>query len=94
MASALHRLGRWAADHHWLTIGGWLACFVIVAASAVSFRLPLTSEFSIPGSRFENVLEDLKTEIPEAAGASGTVVFTTERSSGENGFERGSRSDT
>ncbi|MGC1207289.1 MAG: MMPL family transporter [Ornithinimicrobium sp.] len=86
MASLLHRLGRWAADHHWLTIGGWLAIFVIVAASAVSFRQPLTSEFSIPGSRFETVLEDLKTEIPEAAGASGAVVFSS-----EDGFDDGQR---
>ncbi|MGB3829772.1 MAG: MMPL family transporter [Ornithinimicrobium sp.] len=78
MASLLHRLGRWAADHHWLTIGGWLAIVVVVAASAVSFRQPLTSEFSIPDSRFETVLEELKTEIPQAAGASGSVVFTSD----------------
>lgn len=77
MASLLHRVGRWAAEHHWLTIGGWVAVIVIVAASAVTFRQPLTSEFSIPGSRFEKVLEELKTEIPDAAGASGSVVFSS-----------------
>ncbi|MGB3257479.1 MAG: MMPL family transporter [Ornithinimicrobium sp.] len=87
MASLLHRLGRWAADHHWLTIGGWFVVILVVATSAVSFRQPLTSEFSIPGSRFEQVLEDLKTEIPEAAGASGSVVFSS-----DTGFDDDQRS--
>lgn len=78
MASLLHRLGRWCADHHWTTIAAWVAVLALVGGTAAAFSKPLTTEFSIPGSRFEVVLDDLRQEIPVAAGASGTVVFTSE----------------
>ena len=78
MASLLHRLGRWCADHHWWTIAAWVAVLALVGGTAATFSKPLTTEFSIPGSRFEVVLDDLKQAIPVAAGASGTVVFTSE----------------
>ncbi|MCE0486146.1 MMPL family transporter [Ornithinimicrobium sediminis] len=86
MASLLHRLGRWCADHHWTTIAAWVAVLVLVGGSAAVFSKPLTTEFSIPGSRFEVVLEELRQEIPVAAGATGTVVFT-----GEDGFDADDR---
>lgn len=92
MASLLYRLGRWCASHHWLTIGAWIAVVAVVAGSAATFSKPLTSEFSIPGSRFETVLEQLKTEIPDAAGASGTVVFSSEE--GFDDAERTAVEDT
>lgn len=78
MASLLHRLGRWCARHHWLTIAVWAAVIAVVAGSATTLSKPLTTDFSIPGSRFEMVLADLQEAIPEAAGASATVVFTSE----------------
>lgn len=77
MASLLHGLGRWCTRHHWLTIGAWVAVIAIAGGSAAALSKPLTSEFSIPGSRFEVVLEDLQEAIPEAAGATGTVIFTS-----------------
>lgn len=92
MASLLYRLGRWCAAHHWLTIGAWIAVIAVVAGSAATFSKPLTSEFSIPGSRFETVLEQLKTELPDAAGASGTVVFSSK--DGFDDAERAAVQDT
>ncbi len=87
MASLLYRLGRWCAHRPWLTMGAWVAVIAIVAGSAATFSKPLTSEFSIPGSRFETVLEQLKTDIPQAAGASGTVAFSS-----DDGFDERERS--
>lgn len=75
MASLLYRLGRWCAHHAWLTLGAWAAILAIAAGSAAAFSKPLTNEFSIPGSRFEVVLNDLNDAIPSVAGGSGTVVF-------------------
>lgn len=86
MASLLYRLGRWCARRPWLTVGAWVAVIAVVAGSAATFSKPLTSEFSIPGSRFETVLEQLKTDIPQAAGASGTVAFTS-----DDGFDERER---
>jgi RND superfamily putative drug exporter len=86
VASLLHRLGRWCADHHWTTIAAWAAVLALVGGTAAAFSKPLTTEFSIPGSRFEVVLNDLRQQIPVAAGASGTVVFTS-----EDGFDDAQR---
>lgn len=78
MASFLHRLGRWCAQHAWATVGAWLAILLVVGGAAATFSKPLTNEFSIPGSRFEAVLEQLKEELPAAAGGTGTVVFSSD----------------
>src|SRR5690606_21902321 len=37
-----------------------------------------SNDISIPGSRFEEVMVTLKSEIPEAAGITGTVVFVSD----------------
>ncbi|QDO88622.1 MMPL family transporter [Ornithinimicrobium ciconiae] len=78
MASVLHRLGRWCANHPWRTILAWVLVMVAAGTAAAALMKPLSNEFSIPGSRFEAVLQDLEAALPEAAGASGSVVFTSE----------------
>ena len=78
MAILLHKLGRWCAQHRWTVIGIWAAVLALVSISAVTFMRPLTNDISIPGSRFETVLETLREEIPEASGTTGTVVFTSD----------------
>ncbi|MFK5635056.1 MMPL family transporter [Ornithinimicrobium sp. LYQ103] len=85
MASLLHRLGTWCADRRWIVLAAWAALLAILATGMLTLSRPLTNEFSVPGSRFEAVLTTLKAEIPEAAGATGTVVirgdepFTTDQ---------------
>lgn len=79
MASFLHRLGRWCANHPWRTIVAWVLVVAAASTAAATLAKPLSNEFSIPGSRFEAVLTQLKAEIPEAAGAMGTVVFSSEQ---------------
>lgn len=83
MASFLHRLGRWCADHPWRTITAWALLLALAGTAAATLAKPMTNEFSMPGSRFEVVLEELREALPEAAGAAGTVVFTS-----EGGFEQ------
>jgi RND superfamily putative drug exporter len=91
VASFLHRLGRWSAEHPWRVVVAWALVLATAATGAATLAKPLTNEFSIPGSRFEMVLADLKQEIPQAAGAMGTVVFSSE--GGFSDAERGTVDD-
>ena len=75
MALRLHRLGLWCATHAKRVIAIWLLLLVGVAVAAASFGRPMTSEISVPGSDFEQVLEELQEEVPDAAGGFGTVVL-------------------
>nr|WP_306271316.1 MMPL family transporter [Ornithinimicrobium sp. HY1793] len=74
----MHQLGRWCANHPWRTIVAWVLIIAAAGGAAATLMKPLSNEFSIPGSRFEQVLGDLEEALPAAAGASGTVVFTSE----------------
>ncbi|WP_413452431.1 MMPL family transporter [Georgenia phoenicis] len=78
MASLLHRLGRWSAQRRWATVITWLVVIALAATGAATLSEPLSDEFTIPGSRFQEVLDDLQEEIPEAAAGIGTVTFSTE----------------
>ena len=78
MAIFLHRVGRWCARRPWPVVGAWLALILLTVGGMLAFAKPLANEFSIPGSRFEEVLTTLKAEIPEAAGTTGTAVFRSD----------------
>ncbi|QDB79975.1 RND transporter [Georgenia wutianyii] len=78
MASFLYRVGRWAAEHRWATIVSWIVLIALVATGAATLSRPLSDEFTIEGSRFQQVLDQLREEIPESAGGIGTVTFTAE----------------
>ncbi len=78
MATLLHRLGRWSAQHRWAAVITWLVVIALVATGAATLSEPLSDEFTIPGSRFQEVLDELQAEIPEAAAGIGTVTFSTE----------------
>lgn len=78
MATFLHRLGRWCAQHRFRVIGAWVALLALTVTGMLTLAKPLSNEFSIPGSRFEVVLQTLRDEIPEAAGTTGTVVLSSD----------------
>ena len=78
MALRLYRLGRWCAMHAKRVLAVWLVVLVAAGAGALAFGHPMTNEISVPGSKFEAVLDDLQTEIPDAAGGFGTVVLHTD----------------
>ena len=49
MATYLYRLGGWAFEHRWKTLGMWLLVLVAVIGSAVAFKAT-NDEFSVPGT--------------------------------------------
>jgi RND superfamily putative drug exporter len=79
MASMLYRLGRWCADHVKTVVAAWLIVLAALGGAAAGFGTPPTPEVTIPGSNFQRVLDQLSTEIPEAAGGFGTIVLQSER---------------
>lgn len=78
MATLLQRLGRWCAQHRWPVISTWTVLLALLVTAMLTMSKPLTNTFSMPDSRFEQVLTTLKEEIPEAAGTVGTVVIRSE----------------
>ena len=87
MASYLQRLGHLSATYALRTILAWVLVVAGVGAAAALFSDPLTDEFTIPDSRYQEVMDDLQEQVPEAAGTTGTVVFTS-----EDGFDDTDRS--
>lgn len=87
MALRLYRLGRWCATHATRVLALWLAVLVAAGAGALAFGRPMTNEVTVPGSDFEQVLSQLQTEVPDAAGGFGTVVLHGR----DSGFTAGQR---
>jgi len=78
MAELLHRLGSFAARRAWTVIVAWAVILgVVVAGFLVGFK-GLSSSFDIPGTASGDVIAELQGELPDFAGASGTVVFRTD----------------
>lgn len=77
MASLLYRLGRASASRPWLVVVVWVLTVAVAGVGALTLSQPLGNSFDIPGSRFQQVTDDLRRELPEAAGGTGTVVFSS-----------------
>jgi putative drug exporter of the RND superfamily len=77
MARWLYKLGSWSARRAWAVLLIWAVLLGTVATSALSLSQPFTSKMTIPGTEFQNVIDDLQDALPKAAGGSGTVVFST-----------------
>jgi len=75
MATYLYRLGGWAFEHRWKTIGAWLAVVIAVAASAAAFKGETNDKFSVPGTESQRAEDLLHKKFPGAGGASARVVF-------------------
>ncbi len=77
MAKYLYRLGQFAARRAWIVVVAWVLILGAVGGAAATLREPFTSKLSIPGTEFQNVIDDLQKSSPDAAHGSGTVVFST-----------------
>ena len=75
MAIYLYRLGRLAARRAWAVILTWLLLLAIAGGAAFTLQKPFTKQLSIPGTEFQQVLNDLEASLPEAAGGTSGVVF-------------------
>ncbi len=75
MATLLYRIGKWCSRRHWTVIGVWALLLTLISGAAMTLKGPTTTQLTIPGTPFSQVLDELRTEIPAAAGGSGTVVF-------------------
>ena len=77
MAELLFRIGRFASQRRLAVVVTWAAIFSIAAgAFAIAGSAP-AGEISIPDTPTAQVTDRLAAELPDAAGASGMVVFST-----------------
>lgn len=77
MATFLYRLGRLAYRRRWRFVAAWALVLVLVGGAAGAFMGTLVNSFSIPGTETQRTLDRLKTELPEFAGGTGSVVYRT-----------------
>ena len=77
MAKYLYRLGRFAARRAWAVVLVWVVVLGVVGGAAATLREPFSSNLTIPGTEFQQVIDDLQKSSPDAAHGSGTVVFST-----------------
>ncbi len=78
MAELLYRLGRTSARRAKTVVAAWFAVLVAVGIAFAVAGGTLASSFSIPDTPTAEVTDKLASELPEAAGGSGTVVFSTQ----------------
>ncbi|ALE05195.1 RND transporter [Arthrobacter sp. ERGS1:01] len=77
MALWLYRLGRFSARRAWLVIASWVVILGLVGGAVAAFMGPMSNNFQIPGTETQQMADKLQADLPEAAGGSGSVVFTT-----------------
>jgi len=77
MAELLYRLGKFAARRAWLVITTWVALLAIAGLGFAAGFSGLATSFDIPGTASGAVIDELEEQLPDFAGASGTVVFET-----------------
>ncbi|MDR1237094.1 MAG: MMPL family transporter [Propionibacteriaceae bacterium] len=77
MATLLYRLGTWSARHAWSVVLAWLLILGGAVATGTTLMRPFTTSITVPGAEFQEVVDDLQEALPEAAGGSSSVVFST-----------------
>jgi RND superfamily putative drug exporter len=78
MAEFLYRIGKAAARRAGAVIGAWAAVLALTVAAFLTWGGSLATSFDIPGLPSSDVVAELTGELPDLAGASGTVVFSSE----------------
>ncbi|WP_424466836.1 MMPL family transporter [Pseudoclavibacter helvolus] len=77
MAELLYRLGNFATRRVWVVVGAWLVILgLAVGGFLIGFK-GLSSSFDVPGTASGEVISELEQQLPDFAGASGTVVYST-----------------
>jgi RND superfamily putative drug exporter len=77
VANLLYRLGRFAARRAWTVLLSWVVLLGIAGGAFLAFGGTLATNFSIPNTETERVSDQLADALPDIAGATGQVVFST-----------------
>ena len=88
MATFLYRLGRLAYRRRWRFVAAWALILVLIGGAAGAFMGTLINSFTIPGTETQRTLDRLKTELPEFAGGTGSIVYRTTDGSEFTGSQR------
>ncbi|GAA1572970.1 MMPL family transporter [Dactylosporangium maewongense] len=75
MATVLYRLGRASFRHRWLVLIIWVVILGGLGGAAAAFRGATSSDFTMPGTESQRAIDALKSQFPEASGATGTIVI-------------------
>jgi RND superfamily putative drug exporter len=78
MAELLYRIGHFAARRRGTVVLVWLAIFAVAAGAYVVAGGAPAGEITIPGTPTAQVTDRLQAAFPEAAGGTGTIVFSTD----------------
>ncbi len=76
MSTLLYRLGAFAYRARWRVIAIWVVLLAIVGGALALNPPQMSTEFRIDGTPAQEVLDQLDEEMPSAAGAQATIVFT------------------
>ena len=75
MAKYLYRLGGFAFENRWKTVGAWVLLLVGVFALATAVKGETNDKFSVPGTESQDAQDLLHAKFPGAGGAQARVVF-------------------
>jgi RND superfamily putative drug exporter len=78
MATLLHRLGRACFGRRGLVVAVWLLLLALMGGAAAAFMGTTTNAFRMPGTESQRAMDALQKQFPQAAGATGTVVVTSD----------------
>lgn len=78
MSTFLHRIGATAYGNPIKVLLAWLAVLLVLGGSLALNPPTISSEVKISGTPAQELIDDLTTSMPEAAGGQGQVVFTVE----------------
>ncbi|MEU8821213.1 MMPL family transporter [Actinoplanes sp. NPDC048796] len=77
MAELLYRLGRFSARRAWTVVIAWVVILGLSVTAYFAFGGTLSSQVTIPGTKTDQVTQQLAQRFPSASGGSGTIVFHT-----------------
>lgn len=78
MARTLQRLGLSSAAHPWRVIAVWVFVLALAVGGFFAGHGTLATGVTMPGTKTQEVADELAERFPEMAGGSGMVVFETE----------------
>src|ERR1700749_493178 len=70
-------LSRWCINHRRLVVVGWILVAVVTTLIAGAVGRHYATDFSLPGTESQHVVDLLKSEFPAQSGDTDTIVWHT-----------------